>query len=315
MGHGTILAAESDVALSRDLVDRHFQFLRQSYSGWGSNQATALAHQRESGALSALLWKGEEGKGNGLAWVQHVEGGIRVHGVWLDPNGPAPLATLLRDLERTLDRPILAITDILPGVDPEQQARFFAERGFWHRAKVLMRYAAAASSGGRVVPSRIRPVEQRDLPAVIGVYVRAYSDRPGEFWTWGASDGWAEAERDVMGHVNSAGAWVPNFVPHASLVWEEGRQVVGAVLVSIRRQGIPYVEDLIVEPGFHRRGIGRSLMQNAIDCLERNGSRTVELAAIQFGAPYRMYLKLGFEEVPPPDGRLDGHWVRGSAPY
>ncbi len=315
MDHGTILPAESDVTRAQELVDRHLQYLRRSFSGWGSNQATALAHQKESGALSALLWKSEDGRRNGLVWVQHVDRGIRVHGVWLDPSGPASLATLLRDLERTLDRPVLAITDILPGLDPGQEARFFAERGFWHRAKVLMRYAARAPSGDRKVPASMRPVELRDLPAVTGVYVRAYSQRPGEFWTWGAPDAWAEAERDVRSHVGPTGAWAPDFVPGASFVWEEDRQVVGAVLVSIRQRGVPYVEDLIVEPTSQRRGIGRALLVGSIDRLERDGSRTVELAAIQHGAPYRTYLKVGFKEVPPPEGRLDGHWVRGSRPF
>jgi GNAT superfamily N-acetyltransferase len=312
---GSILPAESKPENSDLLADQHRRFLESSHPGWGSNQANALARQRANGSLSALLWEPKAGGARGLAWIQTLRMGIRIHGLWVDPASPEILTALLADLERERNSPIVAVTDVLPGLTSKQQPRFFGPMGFWHRAKVLMRRDPKVPVGANPGSPKIRPIERSDLKAVVGVYVRAYSDRPGEFWTWGAPDAWTEAEQDVMSHLNKTGEWTPNFLPYASLVWEEGGNVLGAVLVEARRDGIPYVEDLVVEPQFHRRGIGRSLLGGAIDQLVRDGPRAIELAALRFGAPYQLYRTLGFDEVPPPKGELDGHWIRGKSPF
>ena len=161
----------------------------------------------------------------------------------------------------------------------------------------------------------MRTIRQADLEQVVGLYVRAYAERPGEFWTSGRPDNWANARDDVMSHIDSRGEWSTNFLADASVVWDAGGRVVGAVLVEENRKDHPFVEDAIVEPEFQRRGIGRALMEAAIDRIMQREPRTIELAAVRFGAPYRLYHRLGFDEVPPPAGSLDGDWVRGPSPF
>ncbi len=160
----------------------------------------------------------------------------------------------------------------------------------------------------------MRSIRTEDLGVVVGIYVRAYADRPGEFWTWGRPDNWENARADVMSHIDAEGKWKPNFLAEASVVWDDRGRVVGAVLVEENRKDQPWVEDAIVEPEYQRRGIGRALMEAAIGRIMRAKPRTIQLAAIRFGAPYRLYRQLGFDEVPPPAGSLDGDWVRGPSP-
>lgn len=312
---GTLSPAESDPALADRLLEQHRRFLERSRSPWGPYQVKALARQRSNGSLTALLWRGTADRAAGLVWVQDVEAGPRVHGLWLEPSGPETLGALLAVLEGDRKRPVAAVTDVLPGFDPEDQARFFSARGYWHRAKVLMRRDLGAPPVGAASSSKIRPIRPADLRAVVGVYVRAYTARPGEFWTWGAPGAWTEAEHDVMSHRGESGDWAPDFLARASLVWEDQGQVLGAVLVEAGRNGVPYVEDLVVEPPRHRQGIGRALLEASLHELTSERPQAVELAAIRFGAPYRLYRKLGFVEVPPPNGTLDGHWIRGTSPF
>lgn len=310
-----IRPAEEDPDLYRALLAKHRRFLEGWHPVVGPRQYDALARQTEQRHLSAVLWRPRGSEARGLALVQDATDGVRVHGVWIEPARPESLSGLLSDLELVGVAPVVAVTDILPSPGADEQATFFRPRGFWHRAKVLMRRPAGELVSPGPCPREIRAVEASDLPQLVRVYARAYSARPGEFWTWSNPNPSAEAEADVMGHLTASGEWAQGFLREASLVWEAEGVVVGGVLVSAGRGEAPYVEDLIVDPTLHRRGIGRSLMERAILEAQRPGARPVELAAIRLGAPYRLYQRLGFVEVPPPRGRLDGHWIRGPDPY
>jgi GNAT superfamily N-acetyltransferase len=221
----------------------------------------------------------------------------------------------LQELERETGQQASAVTDVLPGLDEDAQIRLFEGLGFWHRAKVLMRRPIETMDSTVSTLKEIRGIRLDDLPQVVGVYGRSYAERPGEFWVWAAPGSWREAEHDVLSHRDAAGDWAAAFRPDASFVWESGGQVLGAVLVEAGAHGIPYVEDLIVEPALHRRGIGRALLESALAAVARTGSSAIELAAIRYGAPYWLYRRVGFQELPSPEGRLDGYWVRGPRPF
>jgi predicted N-acetyltransferase YhbS len=310
----TLVAADSEPELAGRLTRQHLAFLEAEYPICGSYQAKALRRQRDAGGISLLLWKRPAAGHAGLVWLEAVPSGDRIHGLWVEPLGVAGVEALLEDVERERRVPVAAVSDLIPAVGPGPQQGYFEARGFWHREKVLMRRPASA---GRSRPSRTpsaRVIRPHDLRSIVDVYLQAYAERPGEFWTWNAPAARNEAERDVMGHLDEHGGWVPNFLADASFVWEDGGRVVGAILVETGRNGVPFVEDLIVEPTFQRRGIGGALLENALDRISGDDPKPVELAAIRFGAPYKLYRRLGFEEVPPPNGRLDGHWIRGRSP-
>jgi GNAT superfamily N-acetyltransferase len=310
-----ISAADEDPDLHARLWGDYRQFLESQHPYMGRNQAAALEQQTREGFLTALLWRPEPGSRVGLARVLRANGAFRVIGIWYEPSTADCLNAMLEDLERSDSNRLESVTDILPGLDAHSQARLFRARGFWHRAKVLLHRPAHAPRPPASHRPEIRPIRKTDLPQLVGVYARAYSKRPGEFWTWGSPYPWREAEDDVLGHLTASGEWSEQFRPGFSFVWDSDGRVLGGVLTRVERTDIPYVEDLIVEPEFHRRGIGRALMEHAIDAVQAGGSRPFELAAIYAGAPYRLYRSLGFEDVEPPEGQLDGNWIRGSQPY
>ncbi len=297
------------------LVERHRQFLEERFPFWGRSQANALARQVDDGSLTIRPWTARDERAIGVAWVQTADGGLRVHGLWTEPTGPGPVTELLADLPRERAGTVQVVTDVLPGFDAEAQEDHFAGLGYWHRAKVLIRRSPDAA---RIAPPRsprIRPIAPTDLLAVTRVYAAAYADRPGEFWAWAVPSAAQEAERDLRRHLGPTGGWSDSFLADASQVWDDAGTVRGAVLLGRGGRGHPWVDDLIVEPAFHRQGIGRALLEAAIAQVTSQGPENIDLAAIRFGAPYRLYRRVGFEEVPPPEGRLDGHWVRGPSPF
>jgi predicted N-acetyltransferase YhbS len=310
----SIQPAESDPALFQKLASEHRRFLERWHPYFGPHHAESLQRQAAKHQFSEMLWTPEVKGRVGLARVRDSPAGLRVHGVWTSPPGLESVSGILADLERGMGTPIATVSDILPGVDSGEQDLFFRAKGFWHREKVLMRRRSGGFVAKTLPPSHVRRIEKSDLRQLVGVYEHAYSDRPGEFWAWASPDPLPDAEADVMSHLSPNGDWAADFLPDLSFVWESDGRVLGGVLLSAERLGIPYVEDLIVEPNFHRQGIGRALMEKSIRESQNGGPCPIELAAIRLGAPYRLYQTLGFEELSPPDGTLDGHWVRGKGP-
>ncbi len=307
---------ELEKKLTARLIENHRRALASAYPSCGVRQADALERQLAGGAVSATVWRSPEGGASGLAWFDSARGEDRIHGLWLEPWNPAHLSAFLDDFEGERFRPTVAVTDLLPGVPDEDQAPYFERRGFWHRSKVLMRRGPEVPPPPEATTPSLRGIQRRDLEPVVDVYVKAYSERAGEFWTWNRDDlaARAEARRDVGGQLTDAGEWAPRFLPEASFVWEESGRVRGAVLVERGTNGAPWISDLVVDPGVQRRGIGRALLEGALRALSRGHPVAIELCAIRLGAPYRLYRRLGFEDVISPQGRLDGHWVRGTSP-
>jgi GNAT superfamily N-acetyltransferase len=312
---GRLSPADAEPELRDSLLAQYRRFLERSHPDWGHRQLAALARQAGSGSLTLSLWRSSSPHATGLVWTQEVPAGACLHGVWIEPGGSETLEALLSDLEAEGTRVVEAVTDVLPEIDAPEQDHLFERRGFWHRAKVLMRREVTVPMGSATGTSQVRGIRRDDLPEIVEIYARAYSYRPGEFWTWTAPDSHAEAVRDVMGHLDQAGQWAPSFLPEASFVYEHEGWLLGAVLVERSHDGAAYVEDLVVDPAHHRQGIGRSLLERAIAEVTQDRPQAIELGAIRFGAPYRLYTRLGFVELPPPRGRLDGHWIRGESPF
>ena len=82
--------------------------------------------------------------------------------------------------------------------------------------------------------------------------------------------------------------------PHGCLVRHEEESVLGYV-TSIRHQKSGWIGNLLVSREARRRGIGRELMQGALDALLASGVETVWLTASAKGAG--LYQKLGFVSI------------------
>ena len=96
-------------------------------------------------------------------------------------------------------------------------------------------------------------------------------------------EGWATGRPFVQLHLehDPKGAWI---------AWLAGRRAGLATATAYESTG--WVGNLIVEPEFRSRGIGRRLMERAIDYLEAAGLATLRLDADPPGVP--LYRSLGF---------------------
>jgi GNAT superfamily N-acetyltransferase len=234
--------------------------------------------------------------------------------VWTEPATLRVFESLVSDLDTEGNAPLEVVTDVIPGVDARIQASIWVPKGFWHRAKVRLRREPSAVLAPKRTTGEFRLIRPGDIEALVPVYAAAYSDRPGEFWTWDTPDAVGEAQAGLRRLVEESGAWAPGFYSEASYVCLRENTVCGAVLVDLGADGTPSFEDLIVAPGEQRTGLGRELMRRALNACRAGGDRAVELSAIRYGAPYRLYRELGFREVEGPRVVLDGHWVRGEDP-
>jgi GNAT superfamily N-acetyltransferase len=268
----------------------------------------------EMGWLSPLLWCPPSREAVGIVLTEVNQRGRGIWGVYLEPPGPPQFSALLTDIEREGKGPIDVVTDALPGIGWDEQARVLEPLGFWHSAKVLMRRAQDAPMAAVPVERHVRELRGTDKEALVTVNARAYSDRPGEFWVRAVADPLADS-RDYIGQlIDKNGTLAPDMLPYASFVWEQSGEVVGCVLVCDGGHGVPLISNLFVDPDHHRQGIGRTLILHALQALRERSSTPVEIVAIRGGAPYRLYGALDFAEVPAPEGRQDGYWVRGTLP-
>jgi predicted N-acetyltransferase YhbS len=313
---GTFVSPESEPALTSALLTRYAEQLATIFPAWGRTQADALVKQWHQGWLTVLVWQSGDAERRGLAFTNQSSRGLQVHGLILEPDNSATLLGFLSDLEEDGPGPLHALTDMLPGIEPGAQPGLLRRRGFWHRAKVLMRRPVSGPSSIAALTreGHLRSPVSSDLEAIVHLYARAFTDRPGEFWVWSSPDPEADAREYLAQYIGPDGSWSLDFVPGASAIWESEGAVVGAVLVESTVGRLPTVANLMVDPDHQRRGIGRRLMQHALQTLDVTNPGPVELVAIRGGAPFQLYQELGFGEVPPPDGRREGHWVRGEAP-
>ncbi|MCI4351984.1 MAG: GNAT family N-acetyltransferase [Thermoplasmata archaeon] len=313
---GAFIDPSAEPSLTADLVNRYREFLVEGFPGWGADQANALVHQWKQGWLRLLVWHPPSRPSRGIAFINRASKGLQVHGLYLDPSGADELTAFLSDVAGEGEGPLHALTDVLPGIDPEDQPRLLEPLGFWHRAKVLMRRGPGLGTLVAADPpvGQLRRIQPTDLDALVGLYARTYTERPGEFWVWSSPDPAADGRDYLLQFFRPDGTWTGEFDPESSALWRLDREVVGCVLVDANRGRGPGVANLMVDPRHQRQGIGRRLMIHALQTLETINPGPVALVAIRGGAPYRLYRDLGFEQVPPPEGRREGHWVRGDAP-
>jgi ribosomal protein S18 acetylase RimI-like enzyme len=170
----------------------------------------------------------------------------------------------------------------------------------------------------------VRLATEADVPAVVGVYVRAYAQPPWlERHEPVASEGYL---RWVMGN--------PGTVCLVSLA-PDGQTIAGFVLVGPREyaefvrdwerlaerppEGWPaipgrlgYIWEIAVDPAQQRRGHGVALLGAAIDRLRQSGVDVLVLRSSERAAPaMALYRHFGFQRLPVHErvDPLSGPWV------
>ena len=90
------------------------------------------------------------------------------------------------------------------------------------------------------------------------------------------------------------------FQPQASFVLRppHSHELAGVVLTSLVAPGVAHTTQICVMPGYQRHGIGRRLMQAAIDALRARGISELSLTVTAANDPaVRLYQKIGFAPI------------------
>jgi len=90
------------------------------------------------------------------------------------------------------------------------------------------------------------------------------------------------------------------FQPQASFVLRppHSHELAGVVLTSLVAPGVAHTTQICVMPGYQRHGIGRRLMEAAIDALRERGISKLSLTVTAANDPaVRLYRKIGFTPI------------------
>ena len=132
-----------------------------------------------------------------------------------------------------------------------------------------------------------REATEADLPAVLALYARP------------EIDGDAVLEPDTAAEVFRRFAAYPDYNLYVA---ETDGRIVGSyallVMDNLRHLGAKsaVIEDVVVDPVLHRRGIGRAMMADAVDRCRAKGCYKVALSSnIRSARAHAFYESLGFE--------------------
>ncbi len=100
------------------------------------------------------------------------------------------------------------------------------------------------------------------------------------------SAGWNQIEQDWLA--------VLALAPGGCWVREADGNVAGTVTAISYGRKLAWIGMMLVDPGYRRRGIGRSLMEHALAYLEGAGVEIIKLDATDMGYP--LYRGLGFQD-------------------
>ncbi|MGH2367048.1 MAG: GNAT family N-acetyltransferase [Chloroflexota bacterium] len=181
----------------------------------------------------------------------------------------------------------------------------------------------------------VRPATEEDMPAIVGIYIRAYGQPPwNERHDPVSSEGYLRWVMDTPG-TRCLVATEARAVGEGSGTGGTGGAVTGFILAGPREYeqfvqdwerlaeqpaagwpAIPgrlgYIWEIAVEPVAQRRGHGTSLLGAAIEMLRQQGVDTVVLRSSErAAAAIGLYRRFGFRRLPVQE-RLDplsGPWI------
>lgn len=135
----------------------------------------------------------------------------------------------------------------------------------------------------------IRRARKADLPRMIDVFMRAY-------------EGLEEYGEPSRGAARRYIKWLMRRSPEGTFVAEEDGRIIGFVCADPQwevaesdRGGA--IHEIVVDPDFRGRGVGRALMEHAEEFLRSRGVTVIELWVGLRNPAREFYRKLGYRET------------------
>jgi len=269
----------------------------QSRTGAGPGSAgwvRALEEQLASGALRARLYVVDGQPVGFVSWLPGGLVGLTVELLYAEPvpsHGEAYRQILLALEEEA--GPVAFVPGPLAGVAPDAEEGLMRSLGFrrYGRSEMVLEVDGVADAPPAAGGERIRPVVRNDLAPLADLHRRAYRDSFDRYLFVELSDDHEDALREVREILD--GRWGA-FHPSGSWVGERDRGAVGAVLSVHRRTGA-LIADVMVDPEYRGRGVGRRLLSTAVRALQHAGEQRIYLNVTEGNErAIRLYWGLGF---------------------
>ncbi|HEV2449405.1 MAG TPA: GNAT family N-acetyltransferase [Thermoplasmata archaeon] len=259
------------------------------------------------GTAEGLLWKGPADDPLALVLLRRSPLGVRIR---LLPaagfRSARSLGALLTELEGEAGlSPLLSVEIVEVSPEPADLAPSFESAGFYYLGRRDLEFPAGAPLPELPPPAGPppRPVTGRDHSALARLMDRAYTTDPYDRILF-AQEG--DPAQDAAASIDAivGGRYGP-FLGPASSVIGDGATLQAAVLCVENDGGL--IAELLVDPDFQRRGLGRFLLARAITALRAAGHRP----RLVYTGPNRpaeaLYLSFGFRPPEPPF--VGGVWV------
>ncbi|OZB97712.1 GNAT family N-acetyltransferase [Paenibacillus sp. XY044] len=90
----------------------------------------------------------------------------------------------------------------------------------------------------------------------------------------------------------------------SSLVYDRRTHALTGVCLISMRQGLPFVDSLMVHPGYSRRGIATAMVKRALTLLNQRGYPLLRLRVTEGNPAESVFRRLGFMAAPPEVSRM-----------
>jgi ribosomal protein S18 acetylase RimI-like enzyme len=144
---------------------------------------------------------------------------------------------------------------------------------------------------------RTRPIEYADSVALTALFHDAYLE-DGQTMQVRSPRDWLAETAQLLEESDNAVLPECSFIAELREGQRPGRKLLGAILVS-RWQGAAVIDDLAVVPRYRRRGIGTTLVRQAMLSLRQQGYASVMLVVTEGVPAQAFYRQLGFREAQP----------------
>jgi ribosomal protein S18 acetylase RimI-like enzyme len=278
----------TDVIQPLLLAERRRVLDRLHWDMGASFKALELARQR--GDLAGLLLKDRYGRPAGWAFYILSNRMLQIGGLHATSAGGVRelLDGILASTEATLAQGVSCFLEASTSSLPSALTRL---RFDLLRHDYLEAPLGASWKGTGVAGMRL--LHRDDAPELVRLFARTYAGLPAArmFAPNARLEEWAHYTAQLLSGP-AVGTWQPNqsFV----VPGEDGRLIAAVVTTEVAR-GISHVAQVVVDPAYHRRGIGRALMCATADAAATEGAKRLTLMVEDTNAAAQgLYASLGF---------------------